>query len=125
MIELVKNYAPKLSLKYLPQLLWQRGIKDTQKLPVFSSTTYYHLIPEKKPQHSNKKLNLLKMPETRNYWQIYASDNPPNSFIEIVKNYAPKLSVKYLPQLLWHHGIKDTQKLAGFLDPKQYRPTLE
>ncbi|NEP38180.1 MAG: single-stranded-DNA-specific exonuclease RecJ [Okeania sp. SIO2G4] len=62
------------------------------------------------------------MSETRNYWQIYASDNPPNSFVEIIKNYAPKLSIKYLPQLLWHRGIKDTQKLAGFLDPKQYQP---
>ncbi|NER02279.1 MAG: hypothetical protein F6K17_06370 [Okeania sp. SIO3C4] len=74
------------------------------------------------------------MSKTKNYWQIYASDNPPNSFVEIVipflcnnalnnsypnlnftnscclllsatswrngiKNYAPKLSVKYLPQL--------------------------
>ncbi|NET27799.1 single-stranded-DNA-specific exonuclease RecJ [Okeania sp. SIO1I7] len=63
------------------------------------------------------------MSETRNYWQIHASDNPPNSFVELVKNYAPKLSVKYLPQLLWQRGIKDTQKLAGFLDPKQYQPT--
>ncbi|NEQ77325.1 MAG: single-stranded-DNA-specific exonuclease RecJ [Okeania sp. SIO2C9] len=63
------------------------------------------------------------MSETRKYWQIYASDNPPNSFVELVKNYAPKLSVKYLPQLLWQRGIKEPQKLADFLDPKQYKPT--
>ncbi|NEP90086.1 MAG: hypothetical protein F6K18_26485 [Okeania sp. SIO2C2] len=59
------------------------------------------------------------MPETRNYWKIYVSDNPPNSFLEIVKNYAPKLSVKYLPQLLWQRGIKNTQKLAGFWETQQ------
>ncbi|MDY7005165.1 MAG: hypothetical protein SWX82_14810 [Cyanobacteriota bacterium] len=76
-------------------------------------------------RYSDDKLYILKMPEKRNYWQIYASDNPPNSFVEIVKNYAPKLSVKYLPQLLWQRRIKDTQKLAGFLDAKQYQPTLE
>ena len=45
------------------------------------------------------------MSETRNYWQIYASDNLPNSFVEFAKNYPPKLSGKYLPQLLWQGGI--------------------
>ncbi|MDY7005167.1 MAG: hypothetical protein SWX82_14820, partial [Cyanobacteriota bacterium] len=85
----------------------------------------YQLIPKNQPQYSDDKLYILKMPETRNYWQTYASDNPPNSFVEIVKNYAPKSSVKYLPQLLWQRGIKDTQKLAGFLDSKQYPFTLE
>ncbi|NES73622.1 MAG: hypothetical protein F6K24_54775 [Okeania sp. SIO2D1] len=54
------------------------------------------------------------MPETKKYWQIYASDNTLNSFVELAKNYPPKLSVKYLPQLLWQRGIKDTQKLADF-----------
>ena len=58
------------------------------------------------------------MPETRNFWQISASDNPPNSFIELVKNYAPKSSGKYLSQLLWQRGIKEPQKLADFWETK-------
>ncbi|NEQ77323.1 MAG: hypothetical protein F6K23_32540 [Okeania sp. SIO2C9] len=45
------------------------------------------------------------MPETKNYWQIYASDNTPNSFVELAKNYPPKLSGKYLRQLLWQRRI--------------------
>ncbi len=55
-------------------------------------------------------------------WQIPVSDNLPHSFIESVKNYAPKLLGKYLAQLLWQRGIKDAQDLVGFLDPKQYKP---
>ncbi len=61
------------------------------------------------------------MPEAQFYWQLPASDNLPDSFIESVKNYAPKLSGKYIAQLLWQRDIKDVQALAGFLNPKQYK----
>ncbi|NES07391.1 MAG: single-stranded-DNA-specific exonuclease RecJ, partial [Okeania sp. SIO2F4] len=63
------------------------------------------------------------MSQEKKSWQVPLSHRPPNSFIESVKNYAPKLSGKYLAQLLWQRGIKDTKDIVGFLDPKQYQPT--
>ncbi|MGD1714315.1 single-stranded-DNA-specific exonuclease RecJ, partial [Dapis sp. BLCC M172] len=63
------------------------------------------------------------MSQEKKYWQIPVSDHLPHLFIECVKNYAPKLSGKYLAQLLWQRGIKDTKNIVGFLNPKQYQPT--
>ncbi len=63
------------------------------------------------------------MSQEKKYWQIPVPDRLPHSFIECVKNYAPKSSGKYLAQLLWQRGIKDTKDIVGFLDPKQYQPT--
>ncbi|MGD1805181.1 single-stranded-DNA-specific exonuclease RecJ, partial [Dapis sp. BLCC M126] len=63
------------------------------------------------------------MSQEKKSWQISVSDNLPYSFIECVKNYAPKLSGKYLAQLLWQRGIKETEDIVGFLDPKKYQPS--
>ncbi|MGB3508804.1 MAG: single-stranded-DNA-specific exonuclease RecJ [Microcoleaceae cyanobacterium] len=62
------------------------------------------------------------MSESQIYWQILSSDNPPNSFIQSVKNYTLELPRNYLAELLWQRGIKDHKQLAGFLDAQQYQP---
>ncbi len=63
------------------------------------------------------------MPESQVYWQLRSSDNPPNSFIQFVKNHTPELSGNYLAQLLWNRGIQNHKKLVGFLDSQKYKPT--
>ncbi|MGD1704809.1 single-stranded-DNA-specific exonuclease RecJ, partial [Dapis sp. BLCC M229] len=63
------------------------------------------------------------MSQEKKNWQITVSENLPHSFLECVKNYAPKLSGKYLAQLLWQRGIKNNKDIVGFLNPKQYQPT--
>ncbi|MGK7921709.1 MAG: single-stranded-DNA-specific exonuclease RecJ [Trichodesmium sp.] len=63
------------------------------------------------------------MSEAEISWQINVSDAPPNSFIELIKNYVPELSGKYLAQLLWQREIRDNQNVSGFLEAKAYQPT--
>jgi single-stranded-DNA-specific exonuclease len=55
-------------------------------------------------------------------WNIVATEQPPESFIEAVKHYTPNKSGHYAAQLLWQRGIKDTTQLANFVNPQAYQP---
>lgn len=55
-------------------------------------------------------------------WQVPLYHPLSYSFIESVKNYAPKLSGKYLAKLLWQRGIKTSEDIVCFLDSQQYKP---
>lgn len=60
------------------------------------------------------------MSETREQWQIKPITELPESYIDKVKNYVGDRHYKHLPQLLWQRGIKEAEKLAGFLKPELY-----
>ncbi|HYW19965.1 MAG TPA: single-stranded-DNA-specific exonuclease RecJ [Nodularia sp. (in: cyanobacteria)] len=55
-------------------------------------------------------------------WIIATPENPPDWFIQMVKQYTPASSGLYAAQLLWHRGIKDEQQLAAFTNYKSYQP---
>ncbi|MGB3693761.1 MAG: single-stranded-DNA-specific exonuclease RecJ [Spirulinaceae cyanobacterium] len=56
-------------------------------------------------------------------WQIIPTLEVPNWFVEAVKSFTPESQGDYAAQLLWHRGIQEQQKLAGFLNPNLYKPT--
>ena len=60
------------------------------------------------------------MPQQQQQW-ILASIQPPESFVQAVRNLAPNVS-GYAAQLLWQRGIQDLQQLPGFVNPKLYQP---
>ncbi|TVP61167.1 MAG: single-stranded-DNA-specific exonuclease RecJ [Nodularia sp. (in: Bacteria)] len=55
-------------------------------------------------------------------WIIATPEQPPDWFIQIVKQHTPASSGLYAAQLLWQRGIKDEQQLAAFTDYKTYQP---
>ncbi|MCC5657758.1 DHH family phosphoesterase [Nostoc sp. XA010] len=61
------------------------------------------------------------MPEQQQ-WTIAATEQPPESFIQAVKQYTPASSGIYAAQLLWQRGIKDHQQLIAFINHKDYQP---
>ncbi|MHC0062067.1 single-stranded-DNA-specific exonuclease RecJ [Nostoc sp. UIC 10890] len=61
------------------------------------------------------------MPEQQQ-WTISASEQPPEWFIQAVKQYTPASSGLYAAQLLWQRGIKDNQQLTAFINHKAYQP---
>ncbi|MCC0177302.1 single-stranded-DNA-specific exonuclease RecJ [Waterburya agarophytonicola K14] len=54
-------------------------------------------------------------------WQILSTSNAPIEFVSGVQKITGK-DAKYCAQLLWQRGIKDLDKLPGFLDDTQYQP---
>ncbi|MDY6802946.1 MAG: single-stranded-DNA-specific exonuclease RecJ [Cyanobacteriota bacterium] len=60
------------------------------------------------------------MSETREKWQIKPQTELPESYIETVKNNVGDRPCLHLSQLLWQRGIKEPEKLAGFLNPELY-----
>ncbi|MEH2266196.1 single-stranded-DNA-specific exonuclease RecJ [Nostoc sp.] len=60
------------------------------------------------------------MPEQQ--WTITATEQPPEWFIQAVKQYTPASSGIYAAQLLWKRGIKDNQQLTAFINYKAYQP---
>ena len=60
------------------------------------------------------------MPEQQ--WTIAAVDQPPEWFIQAVKQHTPASSGIYVAQLLWQRGIKDGQQLTAFINYKAYQP---
>ena len=54
-------------------------------------------------------------------WQIYADAEVPENFVQAVKQHAPGIEGRYLPQLLWQRGIRDVE-LAGYLFAANYQP---
>ncbi len=61
------------------------------------------------------------MPEQQQ-WTIAATEQPPDWFIEAVKQHTPASSGIYAAQLLWQRGIKDHQQLIAFINHKAYQP---
>ncbi|MEH2268811.1 MAG: DHH family phosphoesterase [Nostoc sp.] len=61
------------------------------------------------------------MPEQQQ-WIITATEEPPEWFIQAVKQYTPASNGLYAAQLLWHRGIKDRQQLTAFINYKAYQP---
>ncbi|MDZ8259903.1 single-stranded-DNA-specific exonuclease RecJ [Nostoc sp. ChiQUE01b] len=61
------------------------------------------------------------MPEQQQ-WTITATEQPPEWFIQAVKQYTPVSSGLYAAQLLWQRGIKDRQQLTAFINYKAYQP---
>ncbi|HLP87469.1 MAG TPA: single-stranded-DNA-specific exonuclease RecJ [Nostocaceae cyanobacterium] len=55
-------------------------------------------------------------------WILTTNQQPPQWFIEAVKEYAPPDGGIFAAQLLWQRGIKDQQQLAAFVDYKNYQP---
>ena len=55
-------------------------------------------------------------------WQVTPQPTVPDWFTEAVKTYT-NTQGRYAAQLLWHRGIRNPDKLAGFLDPDCYVPT--
>ncbi|MEH2105477.1 single-stranded-DNA-specific exonuclease RecJ [Nostoc sp.] len=61
------------------------------------------------------------MPEEQQ-WTITATEQPPEWFIQAVKQHTPASSGLYAAQLLWQRGIKDRQQLTAFINYKVYQP---
>ncbi len=61
------------------------------------------------------------MPEQQQ-WTIIATEQPPDWFIQAVKQHTPASSGLYAAQLLWQRGIKDRQQLTAFINHKAYQP---
>ncbi|MBH8554148.1 single-stranded-DNA-specific exonuclease RecJ [Nostocaceae cyanobacterium CENA357] len=55
-------------------------------------------------------------------WKITATEQPPDWFIQAVKQHTPASSGLHAAQLLWQRGIKDHQQLAAFINHKVYQP---
>ncbi|NJR59704.1 MAG: single-stranded-DNA-specific exonuclease RecJ, partial [Cyanobacteria bacterium CRU_2_1] len=55
-------------------------------------------------------------------WQVQSRFDLPEEFVLAVSQYAAGLSGQYAAQLLWQRGIRDLDRLAGFLDPRHYCP---
>ncbi|WP_392479751.1 DHH family phosphoesterase [Nostoc sp. C110] len=61
------------------------------------------------------------MPEQQQ-WTIIATEQPPEGFIQAVKQHTPLSSGIYAAQLLWQRGIQDHQQLTAFINYKAYQP---
>jgi single-stranded-DNA-specific exonuclease len=61
------------------------------------------------------------MPEQQQ-WTITATEQPPEWFIQAVRQHTPLSSGIYAAQLLWQRGIKDNQQLTAFINYKAYQP---
>ncbi|MEH1930022.1 single-stranded-DNA-specific exonuclease RecJ [Nostoc sp.] len=61
------------------------------------------------------------MPEQQQ-WTIAATEQPPEWFIEAVKQHTPASSGIYAAQLLWQRGIKEKSQLTAFINYKTYKP---
>jgi single-stranded-DNA-specific exonuclease len=61
------------------------------------------------------------MPEQQQ-WVLAPGVQPPEWFVQAVRNYAPDSSGNYAAYLLWQRGIQDLQQLAGFVNPQLYKP---
>lgn len=54
-------------------------------------------------------------------WQILATSTAPQDFVAGVQQITGKES-QYSAQLLWQRGIRDLERLPGFLNPALYQP---
>jgi single-stranded-DNA-specific exonuclease len=59
------------------------------------------------------------MPEQQ--WILTSTEQPPEWFLQAVKQYVSASSGQYAAQLLWQRGIRGIPQLAAFLDSKTYQ----
>ena len=62
------------------------------------------------------------MSEQQQQWILAPAEQPPESFVQAVRRYAPDSDGHYAAQLLWQRGIQDAEQLAGFVNPQMYQP---
>ncbi|MFH7028430.1 MAG: DHH family phosphoesterase [Heteroscytonema crispum UTEX LB 1556] len=55
-------------------------------------------------------------------WILATTEQPPEWFIQAVKQYIPTSSGHFAAQLLWQRGIKDKTQLASFVNYQTYQP---
>lgn len=55
-------------------------------------------------------------------WQVSPASQIPDWFFAAVKNHTTTSDGLYAAQLLWQRGIRDLEKLPGFLNPDFYHP---
>jgi single-stranded-DNA-specific exonuclease len=55
-------------------------------------------------------------------WILSATEQPPESFIQAVKQHTPASNGLYAAQLLWQRGIKNQKQLAAFINYQAYQP---
>ncbi|WP_066380604.1 single-stranded-DNA-specific exonuclease RecJ [Anabaena sp. CA = ATCC 33047] len=55
-------------------------------------------------------------------WILTVSEQPPEWFTQLVKQYTPASTGLFAAQLLWQRGIKDKSQLAAFINHKSYQP---
>ncbi|PLZ04560.1 single-stranded-DNA-specific exonuclease RecJ [Fischerella thermalis] len=55
-------------------------------------------------------------------WILTSTEQPPEWFLEAVKEYTPTSSGQFAAQLLWQRGIATVSQLAAFVNPKNYLP---
>ncbi|MBW4592565.1 MAG: DHH family phosphoesterase [Brasilonema angustatum HA4187-MV1] len=58
------------------------------------------------------------MPEQQ--WILATTEQPPEWFIQAVKQYAPASSGHFAAQLLWQRGIRDNAQLTAFVNSQAY-----
>ncbi|WP_414576296.1 single-stranded-DNA-specific exonuclease RecJ [Anabaena sp. CCY 9402-a] len=55
-------------------------------------------------------------------WILTTPEQPPEWFIQLVKQHTPASSGLFAAQLFWQRGIKDKSQLAAFINHKTYQP---
>lgn len=55
-------------------------------------------------------------------WILTSTEQPPEWFLEAVKEYTPTSSRQFAAQLLWQRGIRNISQVAAFVNPKNYLP---
>jgi single-stranded-DNA-specific exonuclease len=55
-------------------------------------------------------------------WILASTEQPPQWFIQAVKQYTPASSGEYAAQLLWHRGIRNDTQIEAFINYKAYDP---
>ncbi|KAB8317489.1 single-stranded-DNA-specific exonuclease RecJ [Tolypothrix campylonemoides VB511288] len=55
-------------------------------------------------------------------WTLATTEQPPEWFIQAVKQYAPTSGGHFAAQLLWQRGIREKPQLAAFVNIKTYQP---
>ncbi|PMB15171.1 single-stranded-DNA-specific exonuclease RecJ [Fischerella thermalis CCMEE 5282] len=55
-------------------------------------------------------------------WILTSTEQPPEWFLEAVKEYTPTSSGQFAAHLLWQRGIATISQLAAFVNPKNYLP---
>ncbi len=54
-------------------------------------------------------------------WILAPNEQPPEWFLQAVKQYVPASTGQFAAQLLWQRGIRDLPQLAAFVNPKIYQ----
>ena len=55
-------------------------------------------------------------------WILKTTEEPPKSFLELVKQYISTSEGNFAAQLLWQRGIRDKTQLENHINPQAYQP---